>query len=1402
MIIRRIFLFVEVKSLFSRNYRKSMSFSRRVAHMTLLFCVTLALAGSARAEQWLAQTTLGGTSHFFMPNRIERFDLNNRQWLSPITLPAVRGNATYGLVDADGIYVAYGKSVYRYALDGSGEVHLVNLADPVLTIFSDGNLLLLNHSTSLYAKATSINKTNNQIIATAENYIYALGGASISPGVRKMFGRTTGVSPSDICYLSYNANGTFGTGGDSPHHGDYPGATRTWVFPDQSRVVDDSGTIYSTSSLTYLNSFGSTINDLCFSGTDVPIILKGQTVTAYTNTFLPTGSAAFTFAPGSILVNQNDVIGFGVDAGDPHGVRFATIALSQLSAPTPNTPADPNGVPFTPDSSFVDNDGVLSLFSKAHKSIFRWDSTLQTYVTSIGLIGVPDYVAYSSATHSIFLAYTSGAVNVIRLSSTPWKEVAFLNLPMRPIGMAAAGSYLLTVDDSGAWCTHRTFNNSGVQMDAEDWNYYSTEYIWSPVQQKMYFFRDDTSPNDILWEELNADGTKYTIPIGAIGTKLDSPLHTSTGFTHPIRLSKDQSTILLGSGMMHDAVTLARLSPTIPNTFTDAAWRGNGVTTLRTISGLSQYQLWTGGTFAAGTSAQYPGTAHRLISLDETRMLGISIAANGIPSIDIFSNSLAIVPPAALQKPAGLSAVIASSAINLAWKDVSGDNGYNIERRTDGGPWLLVGTTTVSLTTWSDVSLVAGATYSYRVSAVNGGIVSPASDAVDVFYGVPAQITTLAAVAVSASQVNLSWADATNETAYKVMRRTPPTTSWTIVSNPAANVTSASVTGLSASTVYEFSVIASNNIGASPHSNIATATTHASPPAAPSLSTPVVDSLTPKVTLTWSNVASEDNYVIERRIGTTGAWEAIGQTEKDVVTYVDTALVRLTTYYYRVYARNSAGFSSYSSSLSASIPDLPPPGTPVANAYTISSTCIRVSWTAASNADVYRVLRWLDSAGPVTVTETTALLFDDTTVAPGFVYDYKVEAVNTKGTASSSVVRAAAVDYVDLITDPFQPSPNMAVWSSIVGGSALNAGAGFPADNVLWFGQTGSRVATTLPIDFSLGGRVAFTWRAGDSGRDGTGYWENSDAGEGIVLEYSLNGLTWTQIASFDTVYPKFSSWTVTSAEIPVGAWSNQTRLRWRQLSNSGTNFDTWALDSVTFSARQNTVPNPPQTVSASPDSWKSAGVWWSEVDGATLYKVERSLNNETWQIIATVNQAFYADTSLAPSTAYYYRVRAGNTAGLSSPSPVSLIRTFSLLESWRFQNFGTIQNDGASASSAVNRNGISNLIEYAFNIPHDTQASALTAGTGTAGLPRVYVDPSTSRLTVEFVRRSATPDPGITCSVQFSSDLVQWSSGGTLRSQSAIDSSFDRVVWQDDFTVFEKPVRFVRVKVKESPAP
>ena len=149
--------------------------------------------------------------------------------------------------------------------------------------------------------------------------------------------------------------------------------------------------------------------------------------------------------------------------------------------------------------------------------------------------------------------------------------------------------------------------------------------------------------------------------------------------------------------------------------------------------------------------------------------------------------------------------------------------------------------------------------------------------------------------------------------------------------------------------------------------------------------------------------------------------------------------------------------------------------------------------------------------------------------------------------------------------DDFEPDIDASRWASFGGfiGStvlATNYGGSVSGTRSLWFGDSGIRHATTVPIDTLQGGSVSFQFRLGNG--SGT-FWETVDVpGEGVVLEYSINGgSSWALMGQFDNA--NYYSWTLISSPIPPGAQTAGTQFRWRQLSHSGNCCDHWALDDV-----------------------------------------------------------------------------------------------------------------------------------------------------------------------------------------------------------------------------------------------
>lgn len=192
-------------------------------------------------------------------------------------------------------------------------------------------------------------------------------------------------------------------------------------------------------------------------------------------------------------------------------------------------------------------------------------------------------------------------------------------------------------------------------------------------------------------------------------------------------------------------------------------------------------------------------------------------------------------PPTLPAAPTALAASAASSSqINLTWTDnATNETGFKIERCTGAGctSFSQIATVGANVSSYANTGLAASTSYSYRVRAYNeagdSGFSNTASATTQAASALPAAPSSLTAVAVSSSQVNLAWVDnSTNEDGFKIERCTGvKCTNFVQVATVGANIKAYSNTGLSAKTTYRYRVLAYNASGTSAYSNIVKVTT-------------------------------------------------------------------------------------------------------------------------------------------------------------------------------------------------------------------------------------------------------------------------------------------------------------------------------------------------------------------------------------------------------------------------------------------------------------------------------------------------------------------------------------------------------------------------------------------------
>lgn len=194
------------------------------------------------------------------------------------------------------------------------------------------------------------------------------------------------------------------------------------------------------------------------------------------------------------------------------------------------------------------------------------------------------------------------------------------------------------------------------------------------------------------------------------------------------------------------------------------------------------------------------------------------------------------VPLTAPLKVTGLNVTSATAtAVSLAW-NAPFDGGspitdYVVEYSADGGTtWTVFadGTSTVAATTVT--GLVDSTTYSFRVAAVNSLGTGTYSDVVaGSTDSAPAQVTGLTGTAASTS-VALTWtapADGGSAITDYIVEFRTGTAAFAVFADGTSTTTSATVTGLTASTTYDFRVSAVNAVGTGPASAIYTVATTA-----------------------------------------------------------------------------------------------------------------------------------------------------------------------------------------------------------------------------------------------------------------------------------------------------------------------------------------------------------------------------------------------------------------------------------------------------------------------------------------------------------------------------------------------------------------------------------------------
>jgi titin len=395
-------------------------------------------------------------------------------------------------------------------------------------------------------------------------------------------------------------------------------------------------------------------------------------------------------------------------------------------------------------------------------------------------------------------------------------------------------------------------------------------------------------------------------------------------------------------------------------------------------------------------------------ALDGTTYWYVVSAVNTVGE-GVRSGELSATPAGVPGAPVLGAPVAANGTVSLSWTAPASSGGapvtgYRVYRGTTSGAETLL-TTLGTVTTWTDTSVVNGATYWYEVAAVNStGTGLPSTERSVTLASVASAPTLVSATPGNASVVLVWTAPVSNGgspvTGYKLYRGTASGAETLLTT--LGVVTTYTDTPVVNGTTYWYKLTAVTAAG----EGLASTELSAKPatvPGAPTLTSATGGST--GVTLVWTAPTSTGGSAVTGykvyRATASGA-ETLLTTVGLVTTYTDTTVATGTTYYFQVSAVNLPGEGLKSAELSATKPtdSTAPskPGTP--KALVVGTTQIALDWTdSTDNVGVagYQVYR----DGSLVATVPTSYYLDSG-LAVGSSHTYYVKAVDAAGNASQA----------------------------------------------------------------------------------------------------------------------------------------------------------------------------------------------------------------------------------------------------------------------------------------------------------------------------------------------------------------------------------------------------------------
>jgi len=415
-----------------------------------------------------------------------------------------------------------------------------------------------------------------------------------------------------------------------------------------------------------------------------------------------------------------------------------------------------------------------------------------------------------------------------------------------------------------------------------------------------------------------------------------------------------------------------------------------------------------GQTFPTVLLASTPndGSQALVIPNTPTTTARIKVQAVGNIFFDISNTNFTITAAAGCGTATGLTASsITTTGASLSWSAVSGATSYAVDYKLNSSSTWTSLSTAQTTTTASLTGLASGSVYDWRVTATCASGAGAAATAQFTTLVPCVAPTGLASSNIGSTSATVSWAAVSGATSYAVDYKLNSSSTWTSFST-AQTGTSANLSGLTASSLYDWRVSATCPSGTTSFS-AAQFTTTATPVcnAPGSLASSAITATS--ATVSWAAVSGAASYAVDYKLNSASTWTSVSTAQTGTSANL-TGLTAASLYDWRVRTNCSGGVNSTFNQAQFTTASAPAcatafePNESTAAAATISTGVANSAAISTSTDNDYF---------KITTTATSNITYS--LVGPSGV-DYDLSILNSAGTQIGSGTGSTATETVSL----------------------------------------------------------------------------------------------------------------------------------------------------------------------------------------------------------------------------------------------------------------------------------------------------------------------------------------------------------------------------------------------------